>query len=81
MSFEIRQVINVDKDKCVNCHLCVWVCPAKMCNDGSGDHVNVNYKLCIGCGRCLDACSLHLRGRPNHHYTFLQDTPRHKDDN
>ena len=73
MSFEIRQVINVDKDKCVNCHLCVWVCPAKMCNDGSGDHVNVNYKLCIGCGRCLDACIHGARYGIDDFGAFLQD--------
>ena len=73
MSFEIRQVINVDKDKCVNCHLCVWVCPAKMCNDGSGDHVNVNYKLCIGCGRCLDACIHGARYGIDDFAAFLND--------
>lgn len=52
----MRPVISVDKDKCVNCHRCIAVCPAKMCNDGSGDYVEVNPDLCIGCGQCIEAC-------------------------
>ncbi len=27
-----------------------------MCNDGSGDYVKVNHKLCIGCSACIVAC-------------------------
>jgi iron only hydrogenase large subunit-like protein len=71
--FQIRQIINVDKDKCVNCHLCVWTCPVKMCNDGSGDHVSVNYKLCIGCGQCLTACIHGARYGIDDFGAFMQD--------
>ena len=53
---ELKPVIFVDKDKCVNCHRCIAVCPSKMCNDGSGDYVKVNSDLCIGCGACISAC-------------------------
>jgi iron only hydrogenase large subunit-like protein len=53
---ELRPVIFVDKDKCVNCHRCIAVCPSKMCNDGSGDFVKVNHEMCIGCGACIEAC-------------------------
>lgn len=52
----LRPVIYVDPGKCCNCHRCISVCPVKMCNDGSGDHVSVNHDLCIGCGTCIDAC-------------------------
>ena len=54
---ELKPVIFVDKDKCVNCHRCIAVCPSKMCNDGSGDYVKVNHELCIGCGACIEACN------------------------
>ena len=53
---ELRPVIFVDKDKCVNCHRCIAVCPSKMCNDGSGDYVKINSDMCIGCGHCIEAC-------------------------
>jgi iron only hydrogenase large subunit-like protein len=56
-SKEIHAVIGVDKDKCVNCHRCISVCPSKFCNDGSGDYVKVNEALCIGCGTCITACT------------------------
>lgn len=52
----IKQVIGVDKEKCLNCHACISVCPTKMCNDGSGDYVDLNHELCIGCGSCIRVC-------------------------
>lgn len=54
-------VIAVDKDKCVNCHMCIAVCPVKYCIDGSGDKVSINPDLCIGCGSCVAACTQHAR--------------------
>ena len=53
----LPQIVHVDKDKCVNCHACIAVCPVKICNDGSGAYVNLNPNTCIGCGRCLAACT------------------------
>lgn len=53
----LKPVIFVDPEKCVNCHRCISVCPSKFCNDGSGDYVKVNDQLCIGCGACLSACT------------------------
>ncbi len=54
---QLKAVINVDKDKCCNCHRCIAVCPVKLCNDGSGDFVTLNQDLCIGCGSCIEACT------------------------
>lgn len=53
---ELKPVIYVDKDKCVNCHRCISVCPSKMCNDGTGDYVSLKPELCLGCGHCIEAC-------------------------
>jgi len=53
----MRPVIAVDKEKCVNCHRCITVCPAKMCNIASGDFIDINTDLCIGCGECVEACT------------------------
>lgn len=54
--YQLSPVISVDKDKCLNCHRCIAVCPAKFCNDGSGDYIKINSNLCLGCGHCIDAC-------------------------
>ncbi len=56
-SDNLPRLVFVDKEKCINCHACISVCPVKFCNDGSGDHVNVNPETCIGCGRCLHECT------------------------
>ena len=52
----LTPVISVIKEKCVNCHRCISVCPVKFCNDGSGDFVSINHDLCIGCGKCIASC-------------------------
>ena len=57
----LPKLIEVKKEKCVNCHRCISVCPVKLCNDGSGEHVDVNPDLCIGCGECIKACSHEAR--------------------
>ena len=54
---ELKQVVSVDPDKCVNCHMCILVCPSKFCNDATGNYVKINPNLCIACGNCIKACS------------------------
>jgi iron only hydrogenase large subunit-like protein len=54
-------VIHVDEEKCVNCHMCIAVCPVKYCIDGSGEKVSINHDLCIGCGNCVKACTQKAR--------------------
>lgn len=56
-NLSLPKVIDVIKEKCINCHKCISVCPVKFCNDGSGDHVIINPDLCIGCGSCISACT------------------------
>lgn len=65
----LAKIIDVDAEKCQNCHACISVCPSKFCNDGSGDHVTINSDLCIGCGQCLKACTWRAR-------TIVDDTDR-----
>ena len=54
---KLSTVIEVDADKCVNCHACITACPVKFCNDGSGDYMQINNDICIGCGSCIKACT------------------------
>ncbi|MGM5481285.1 MAG: [Fe-Fe] hydrogenase large subunit C-terminal domain-containing protein [Nanobdellota archaeon] len=69
---QVSPVINVNKDKCVNCHACITACPVKNCNDGSGDTVSLNHDLCIGCGACLEACTHNARTIVDDTDEFLQ---------
>ncbi len=50
------EVIGIKEENCTNCHQCIAVCPVKICSDGSGAVVKFNNNLCIGCGRCIEAC-------------------------
>lgn len=60
---ELAKLIKVNKNRCVNCHRCVSVCPVKFANNGSGDYVDVVENLCIGCGECVLACQHGARER------------------
>jgi ferredoxin len=52
----IVEVIGIKAENCSNCHQCIAVCPVKICSDGSQEVVKFNNNLCIGCGRCIEAC-------------------------
>jgi iron only hydrogenase large subunit-like protein len=79
MSTQLRQLIEVDAEKCVNCHRCIAVCPVKMANDGSGDHVSLRHDLCIGCGRCIAACTHDARRGIDDAPKFFADVAAGKD--
>lgn len=57
MEKRLSKVVDVIKEKCVNCHKCISVCPIKLCNDGSGEVIDLNENSCIGCGACIKACT------------------------
>ena len=73
MAGKVREVITVDPEKCTACHRCISVCPAKMCNDASGDYIKVNPELCIGCGRCISACHFGARKGIDDFDQFMAD--------
>ncbi|GMO31020.1 MAG: hypothetical protein Ta2F_06090 [Termitinemataceae bacterium] len=68
-----KPLINVDKEKCNNCHSCISACPIKVCLDGSGDVVEVIDRLCIGCGRCITACLQSARSYNDDTQQFFTD--------
>lgn len=72
MQTSLVPVIEVDQDKCVNCHMCIAVCPVKYCIDGSGDKVAINADLCIGCGSCVKACTQKARFIKDDTAAFLE---------
>ncbi len=56
MKKSLTPVINVDPDKCKECHKCIAVCPVKYSNVVKDGYVDINHDLCIGCGSCLAVC-------------------------
>ncbi|TFG81983.1 MAG: chemotaxis protein, partial [Spirochaetales bacterium] len=71
VSVSLPAVISVDEEKCVNCHMCIAVCPVKYCIDGSGEKVSINADLCIGCGSCVRACTQKARSIMDDTEAFL----------
>ncbi|MBO5236116.1 MAG: 4Fe-4S binding protein [Spirochaetaceae bacterium] len=69
----MRPIIAVDQNKCVNCHRCLTVCPAKMCNNAVGNYVSIDPDLCIGCGECINACSHDARHGIDDTFEFFTD--------
>ena len=72
----LSPVINVDSEKCCNCHRCISVCPVKLCNDGSGDYVTLNHDLCIGCGACIEACTHGARSGIDDSAAFFEEVEK-----
>lgn len=66
-------VIGINDEKCSNYHACREVCPVKFCLDGSGSTIKINHELCIGCGRCIDACTHHARYPLDDGNRFFED--------
>jgi iron only hydrogenase large subunit-like protein len=75
---ELTKVVDVDSDKCVNCHKCIAICPVKHCNDGSGDTVRINSDLCIGCGQCITVCTHDARVLIDDFDLFLPNANRER---
>jgi iron only hydrogenase large subunit-like protein len=73
---KLAKVIEVDAEKCVNCHACIAVCPVKYCNNAADNHVEVNADLCIACGSCISACTHEARRGVDDFPAFLEAAGR-----
>lgn len=54
---KLAKVIDVDRDRCVECYKCIAACPVKYCNNAAEGYVAVEEDLCLGCGSCIEACT------------------------
>ncbi len=72
----MRDLIQVDKDKCVNCHMCIQACPVKFCNNATGEIVDINNKACIACGNCITECSHEARYYVDDFERFISDAKK-----
>ncbi|MDR1269857.1 MAG: methyl-accepting chemotaxis protein [Planctomycetaceae bacterium] len=74
---KLSPVVRVNESRCVNCNVCIRVCPVRYCNDGSsGRHIDLNHDLCIGCGSCIRACTHGAREIVDDTEQFLSDLRR-----
>jgi iron only hydrogenase large subunit-like protein/archaellum component FlaC len=69
----LKPIIDVDQQKCTNCHQCIAVCPVKFCNNAGDITVKVNENLCIGCGNCIKACTHSARRGIDDAQLFFDD--------
>jgi len=71
----LPKVIKIDSEKCVNCHLCIGVCPVKYCNNASDTEkgILINDNLCIGCGNCIKVCTHDARIIVDDTEKFIED--------
>lgn len=58
---KLLPVVDIDKEKCINCYACIAPCPVKFCMNGSGEKLLINHDLCIGCGHCIEVCPHNAR--------------------
>ncbi|MCL2763143.1 MAG: methyl-accepting chemotaxis protein [Treponema sp.] len=72
----LTPVIRIDLEKCINCYACITACPVKYCMDGSGEKLNINPDLCIGCGNCIASCTHDARYIIDDTAHFLGDLKR-----
>jgi PAS domain S-box-containing protein len=73
----LREIIGIKEENCTNCHQCIAVCPVKICNNGSGNVIKFNNNLCIGCGRCIEACVRSHGGKMEKSARFAIDDAIH----
>ncbi|MDR0527550.1 MAG: hypothetical protein LBG79_07045 [Spirochaetaceae bacterium] len=66
------RLVNVDRDKCNNCHSCISACPVKACINGSGYRIDIIHERCLGCGSCILACRRHARTIADDCHAFFQ---------
>jgi iron only hydrogenase large subunit-like protein len=71
----LSELIRIDSEKCVNCHLCIGACPVKYCNNASdySKGIQINSNLCIGCGACIHVCTHEARSIVDDSERFFND--------
>lgn len=51
-----KRMASVDKNVCVSCGECQYVCPMGAVSIVGGMFAQVDLKKCVGCGKCFKSC-------------------------
>jgi len=64
VTVDVRKLIEVDDEKCIDCGACVSLCPVAAITFDEDNSVIFNDKKCLGvtCGLCVDACPVRAIG-------------------
>ncbi|MFW6008116.1 MAG: [Fe-Fe] hydrogenase large subunit C-terminal domain-containing protein [archaeon] len=72
------KLIDIDKEKCVNCSQCISACPVHYCNYIKEKEIFINHDLCIGCGNCIKSCTHNARIAIDDFNLFLENIKNKK---
>jgi NAD-dependent dihydropyrimidine dehydrogenase PreA subunit len=55
---EVKKLIEVDEEKCIDCGACYSICPVNIINFDEDHSVTFEKDKCLGlnCGLCVDTC-------------------------
>jgi NAD-dependent dihydropyrimidine dehydrogenase PreA subunit len=58
---EVRELIEKDGEKCIDCGACISLCPMDALGFGEDFSVELDQEKCIGitCGLCVDTCPVY----------------------
>ncbi|MGF7017975.1 signal transduction histidine kinase/iron only hydrogenase large subunit-like protein [Lachnospiraceae bacterium PF1-21] len=75
---DIKQLIQMDIDKCIGCNLCLRTCPIETANTAYQDEfgntkVSLDGEKCIQCGTCVKVCKHQARYINDDLERFLND--------
>jgi Fe-S-cluster-containing hydrogenase component 2 len=64
VTVDVRKLIEVDDERCIDCGACVSLCPVAAITFDEDNSVIFNDKKCLGvtCGLCVDACPVRAIG-------------------
>lgn len=60
VAVDVRKLIDVDDEKCIDCGGCVSLCPVSAIERKEDNSVSFDDAKCLGitCGLCVDACPM-----------------------